>query len=70
MAPKEVAFSMGYWIYENKVVFISSKKECFGFIIESQEFAEMMSSQHEEIWKISKKISVPDAYTKEFLAGI
>lgn len=67
LAPKEIDFSMGYWIYENKVAFVSSKKECFGFIIESREFAEMMSSQHEAIWKISKTISVPDEDTRGFL---
>lgn len=70
MAPTDINFSMGYWIYENKVAFISSKKECFGFIIESREFSEMMASQHEAIWKMSKTISVPDEYTKEFLDGI
>jgi len=67
IAPKEVDFSMGYWIYENKVAFISSKKECFGFIIESKEFTEMMLSQHEAIWKMSKSISVKPEDTKAFL---
>lgn len=57
IAPKEINFSMGYWIYGNKVACISSKKESFGFIIESKEFAEMLSSQFEMIWKISKKIT-------------
>ena len=71
IAPKDVDFSMGYWIYENKVAFISSKKECFGFIIESKEFAEMMSSQFDAIWKISKTISpVDDEHTKKFLEEI
>ena len=56
VAPKEIDFSMGYWIYGNKVACISSKKESFGFIIESKEFVEMLSSQFEMIWKISKKI--------------
>jgi len=70
MAPKDIDFSMGYWIYENKVAFISSKKESFGFIIESKEFAEMMTSQHEAIWKLSKTVSVPDEYTKKFLEEI
>lgn len=70
IAPKEINFSMGYWIYENKVAFISSKKESFGFIIESKEFAEMMASQHEAIWKVSKKIVVPEGHTKEFLDEI
>lgn len=70
MAPKDIDFSMGYWIYENKVAFVSSKKECFGFIVESKEFAEMMTSQHEAIWKLSKTISVPEEYTKEFLEEV
>lgn len=67
LAPKEVEFSMGYWIYENKVAFISSKKESFGFIIESKEFVEMLSSQFEMIWNVSKTISVPEEFTKKFL---
>ncbi|MFA6999546.1 MAG: helix-turn-helix domain-containing protein [Candidatus Paceibacterota bacterium] len=70
LAPKEVEFSMGYWIYENKVAFISSKKECFGFIIESKEFVEMLSSQFEMIWKVSKTIHVSEEYTKKFLDKI
>jgi sugar-specific transcriptional regulator TrmB len=57
IAPKEVNFSMGYWIYENKVAFISSKKESFGFIIESKEFVEMLTSQNKIIWQLSKSIS-------------
>ena len=56
IAPKEIDFEMGYWIYENKVVFLSSKKESFGFIIESNELMEMMSSQFEVVWKISQNI--------------
>ena len=56
IAPKEISFSMGYWIYGNKVACISSKKESFGFIIESKEFAEMLTSQFEMVWKISKPI--------------
>jgi HTH-type transcriptional regulator, sugar sensing transcriptional regulator len=55
-APKEIDFSMGYWIYGNKVACISSKKESFGFIIESKEFAEMMTSQFKVVWKISKMV--------------
>ncbi len=70
LAPKEIEFSMGYWIYENKVAFVSSKKECFGFIIESKEFVEMLSSQFEMIWNVSKTISVPEEFTKKFLEEI
>ncbi len=69
-APKEIDFSMGYWIYENKVAFISSKKESFGFIFESKELVEMLSSQFDLIWENSKTISVPEEHTKEFLNEI
>ncbi len=60
IAPKEINFSMGYWIYENKVSFVSSKKDNFGFIIESQEFADMMSSQFNAVWKLSKKVKISE----------
>ncbi len=46
---------MGYTIYEDKVIFISSKKECFGFIISSRDFATMMRFQFEALWVSAKK---------------
>ncbi len=58
IAPKDINFSMGYWIYENKVSFVSSQKDNFGFIIESKEFADMISSQFDVVWKLSKKIKI------------
>lgn len=58
IAPKNVEFSMGYWIYENKVVFISSRKSNFGFIVESEEFVEMLRSQWQVVWQISKPLKV------------
>ncbi len=70
LAPKEIDFEMGYWIYDNKVSFISSRKESFGFIIESREFAEMMRSQFNNIWKLSKTIEVDPKHTREFIEEI
>lgn len=67
IAPKEIAFSMGYWIYENKVAFISSKKESFGFIVESKEFVEMLTSQFELVWKASKKLAGQENDGEEFI---
>ncbi|MEK7459677.1 MAG: helix-turn-helix domain-containing protein [Patescibacteria group bacterium] len=58
IAPKEMDFATGYWIFENKVAFVSSKKENFGFLIESQEFTDMMTSQFDTIWKLSKELKV------------
>ncbi|MBU0707939.1 hypothetical protein KKG41_06225 [Patescibacteria group bacterium] len=56
LAPPNVDFSLGYAIYGNTVRFISSSKENFGFLVESQELAEMMSSQFKIIWNISKPV--------------
>jgi hypothetical protein len=56
IAPAEIDFSMGYWIYKNKAAFISSKKESFGFIIESRELVEMLLAQFEVLWNISKPV--------------
>lgn len=70
VAPKDIGFSMGYWIYGNKVAFISSKKEVFGFIIESKELVEMLSSQFEVMWKLSKPISTKSSDSDSFLKEI
>jgi len=51
--PKRIG--MGYTIYEDSVIFISSKKECFGFIITSHDFATMMRFQFETLWDNASK---------------
>ncbi|MCH2228689.1 MAG: hypothetical protein MK033_13040 [Candidatus Caenarcaniphilales bacterium] len=56
IAPNNIDFSMGYWIYNNKVSFISSRKESFGFIIESTELAHMMLAQFNILWETSAKL--------------
>jgi sugar-specific transcriptional regulator TrmB len=66
IAPKSVDFSMGYWIYGNKVMCISSKKEGFGFVIESHDFAEVLRSQYEIVWSNSKTLTVLPEDTAEF----
>lgn len=60
IAPKNVDFSTGYWIIENKVAFVSSNKENFGFLIESAEFADLMRSHFDFIWKSSKELRVSE----------
>jgi sugar-specific transcriptional regulator TrmB len=54
-APKDVSFRMGYTIYGDKVSFISSHREVFGFIVQSKDFAELMCSQFKTVWLVSKK---------------
>lgn len=56
IAPKDITTSMGYWVYENKTSFISSKGESFGFIVESVELADMLRKQFEVFWGMSKPI--------------
>jgi hypothetical protein len=53
-APKDFAFSMGYTIYGDKVSFVSSSREVFGFIVQSKDFAELMCSQFKVLWSESK----------------
>lgn len=67
IAPKEIDFSMGYWIYGNKVLFVSSKKDNFSFILECKEFAEMLSTQFDVVWKISKEMKIDQKSVKPFL---
>lgn len=47
--------AMGYIIYDKKVAFVSSHKESFGFIIESDEFMSLQKMQFEILWQIAKK---------------
>jgi sugar-specific transcriptional regulator TrmB len=51
--PKNMEWSMGYTIYGDKVSFISSHKEVFGFIVQSQEFSLLMRMQFDMMWSLS-----------------
>jgi hypothetical protein len=70
IAPNNISFSMGYWIYGNKIAFISSKREAFGFIIESKELVEMLSTQFELMWQLSKPVDAKQSDGYEFLKEI
>lgn len=70
IAPKEMTWNMSYWVYADKVAFISSKKETFGFVIHSRDFAEMIKAQFEVIWKVSKPIKAEPKHTDPFLKTV
>lgn len=53
-AKKGVMWNMGYTIYGDKVSFIASHKEVFGFIVASRDFAELMKVQFDALWRESK----------------
>ena len=57
-APAGMTWNMGYWLYEDKVAFLSSEKEGFGFVVQSQDFSNLMKLQFEEIWKISTSSNI------------
>ncbi len=70
LAPKDMAWDMGYWMYADKVAFISSQKESFGFVVHSRDFANLMKTQFEAIWKISKPIKSEPWNTDSFLESV
>ena len=69
-APTDTDFKMGYWIYDNKAAFISSRAETFGFTIESTEFIALLKMQFDIIWNISKpfdfRSKAADIFLDEF----
>lgn len=56
IAPREMSWDMSYRIYGDKVAFISSGDEMFAFIVYSRDFAQLLRTQFEVIWKVSKSI--------------
>lgn len=69
-APPGMTWSMSYWQYADKVAFISSKEEMFGFVIHSREFADLIKAQFEEIWKVSEPVAPQPELTDEFLKTV
>ena len=65
IAPPFVETTMGFWIYQNKVLFCSSMKECSAFLIVSSEVANLQKNIFEAIWKISKVLQVPNEKSKQ-----
>ncbi|MBX7144377.1 MAG: helix-turn-helix domain-containing protein [Oligoflexia bacterium] len=70
IAPQGVDCAMGYWAYHNKVGFISSRKESFGFIVESLELRQLLKTQFDLLWQLSKVHAVDLKLTEKFLDKI
>jgi len=43
------------WLYDNKVMYIASAKDSFGFIIESDNFTQFMKVIFQSMWETAKK---------------
>ncbi|MCD8519788.1 MAG: helix-turn-helix domain-containing protein [Alphaproteobacteria bacterium] len=69
-APLGAEFSMGYWVYGSRVLFISSRAESYGFIMESAEMAAMMTAQHQLIWQESEPVPFDRKFVESFLKDI
>lgn len=54
LPPKMFSTAM-IMIYDDKVVMMSTKKESFGFIIESKEFSQTMKNWFEVLWQTGSK---------------
>ncbi len=56
-APPNMVLSMTTFIYDHRVCLISSKKENYGLIIESEEFATLQAVLFDAIWELSRPTS-------------
>lgn len=70
LAPKKMTWNMSYWLYADKVAFISSQIENFGFVVHSRDFSELIRAQFEQIWKLSTPIKAPRGKTDSFLDSL
>ena len=66
VAPAAIDISMGYWIYANRIMFLSSHKEAFGCIIESAEMAKTLKAQWHVLWDISQPLPTNPNDTAQF----
>jgi HTH-type transcriptional regulator, sugar sensing transcriptional regulator len=53
-APSGALFTMTTWTYDDKVSFISSRRENFGVIIQSEEFSDLMTTLFAVLWEVSR----------------
>lgn len=56
--PKHIKNQTAFIIYGTKVTFLSPKSEYYGFTIDSTELRNMLFSQFEHFWSISKKYRI------------
>lgn len=70
IAPINMTWNMGHLIYGDKVAFVSSRQERFGFIVQSRDFADLMKAQFEVVWNISKKFDYTTPKEDRFLKSL
>lgn len=70
LAPSQMSYALGYWIYSNKVAFLSSIEEGYGFIIQSQELVDTLMAQFEMLWSASVQLKFDKRDAKKFIDEI
>ncbi len=53
-APKNMDWSISYWIYGDQVLFAGSGYEKYAFVVHSREFAQLMKLMWQQIWSVSE----------------
>lgn len=70
IAPDSMSYALGYWIYADKVAFLSSARESYGFIIQSEELTKTLTSQFDLLWNASKPLEFNQAAVQSFLKDL
>lgn len=70
IAPENITWEIGLWLYGDKAAFISSKQELFGFVIRSQALVNFLRVFFYEMWTISKPVQPQPQYTDAFLKTV
>jgi sugar-specific transcriptional regulator TrmB len=70
IAPESTTYELGYWIYANKVAFISSARESYGFLIQSEELAQTLTAQFELLWRESAPLKFNGSAVVDFLKSV
>lgn len=55
-APPGLAFTMTMYVYDNRVSLVSSRRENFAMIVESDEYAALMDALFELLWQASEPV--------------
>ncbi|CAG9179783.1 hypothetical protein LMG23992_04076 [Cupriavidus laharis] len=53
-APEHITLAMTTYVYDDKVVMLSSKREDYGLIIQSHDFATLYAAMFDGLWAISQ----------------
>ena len=67
IAPKDQRFTLGYWIYADKVAFLSSDSDGYGFIIQSAQLVETLLVQFDLLWSVAKPLAFDIADVQKFI---